>query len=309
MPRANILELDAPMEFHQSIDPKYRRWDWPIIISIGLFHLVSLAAPFTFTWSGFVLFIALLWISGIGITGGFHRLLTHRAFKTQKWVEWVFTIAGTLALQGSPAHWVGTHRLHHRHTERAMDPHSPRHGAFWAHVQWTLMKDGPGFVPLNAARDLAKGLFMMWINEYFWAPQVILGSILAVVAFLWGGFPLVLSWLVWAIAFRTVVMYHGTWAVNSASHMFGYQSNATGDDSRNNWWVAFLAFGEGWHNNHHANANAAWHGWRWWEIDVTGRFIWILSKIRFGKYRLAWDLQPSGPLLKPHLGTNLDVLA
>jgi len=271
----------AKGEIHPTINPSSRRYDWNVIIGITALHLVAVAAPWTFTWSGLVIFFVLMWATAaLGITLCYHRLLTHRSFATPKWVEYILTVIGTLNWQGGPIRWVGTHRLHHRDSDQPADPHSPRHGFTWAHVWWTMFKDNEGFKPLDAARDLQRDPVIAWLDKYFFIPQFVLMGILYGVGYAVGGNALGLSWLVWGVALRTVVVYHGTWFVNSASHVFGYRNFETTDDSRNNWWVAALSFGEGWHNNHHAYQRSAAHGLRWWEIDLT--YLTILFMARLG---------------------------
>jgi stearoyl-CoA desaturase (delta-9 desaturase) len=236
------------------------------------FHLGALAALFFFSWKGLLLALLLWWVAGsLGIGMGYHRLLTHRGYKTPKWVEYFLTICGTLALEGGPIFWVATHRQHHQNTDKEGDPHSPRDGSFWAHMGWILtgktwhdnVKELMAFVP-----DLRKDKFHSWISRWHWVPITVLG--IAIFAF--GGWRL----LLWGIFFRTVFGLHSTWLVNSATHMWGRQRFATHDDSRNSFWVALLTFGEGWHNNHHAHPQSARHGLAWYEIDANWYGILVL---------------------------------
>src|SRR6185437_9992988 len=236
------------------------------------FHIGAIAAVFFFSWKAFLLSIMLWWIAGgLGIGMGYHRLLTHRGYKTPKWIEYFLTICGTMALEGGPIFWVAIHRLHHQNTDREGDPHSPRDGSFWAHMGWILTgqtnhndaKELLPFVP-----DLRKDRFHVWISRWHWVPITALGMML----FAFGGWP----FLLWGIFFRTVLGLHSTWLVNSATHMWGRQRFATHDDSRNSFWVALLTFGEGWHNNHHAHPQSARHGLAWYEIDPNWYGILVL---------------------------------
>jgi len=255
--------------------------NWSVIIGIGAMHVIALGAfiPGMFTWSGLILAAVLSWLTaGIGITLCYHRLLTHRSFKTPKWFEYLLTICGCLAWQGGPVTWVGVHRLHHKHSDTDHDPHSPQHGFTWAHMLWTLHKKIEGINGHDAAKDLLRDSGLRLLDKYFWVPQFILTAGLFGIGFAIGGLQLALSWVVWAVAVRTVFVYHSTWFVNSAAHTWGYQNyKETGEKSTNLWWVALWSFGEGWHNNHHAHPRSAAHGLRWYELDPTYWAIKALS--------------------------------
>ena len=257
---------------------RFRNLDWTNTIGIGAMHLGCLLAPFFFSWSGLIVALFLWWCcGGLGICLCFHRLLTHRSFKTPRVIKYFLTLLGTMNWQGSPIKWVGTHRLHHKHSDDDEDPHSPRHGFNWAHMLWCLTKDSPGANPRLAALDLKRDLIMKWIDRFHYVPQFVLAGVLFAVGHF--VFEAGVSWVIWGCCVRTVWVYHVTWFVNSASHTWGYQSFDTGDNSRNTWWVALLGFGEGWHNNHHAVQRSAAHGMRWWEIDTTWWVIKVMSWI------------------------------
>jgi len=277
------------------IDPRHRRLDWPVILAIGALHLGCLAAPWTFSWTGLMLVPVLYWAGiGLGIGMGYHRLLTHRSYQTPKIVEYLLTILATLNWQGGPIRWVGTHRLHHRYSDRPADPHSPRHGFTWAHALWCMYQDGEGFDPNAAALDLGRDPVHAWLDRYFYVPQFVLALGLYGGGWALGGHELALSWLVWGVCVRTVLGYHGTWFVNSASHTWGYRNFNTADDSRNNWWVALLSFGEGWHNNHHAQQRSAAHGMRWYEFDPTYWTISLMEIVGLAR-RIVRPRRPSKP--------------
>jgi stearoyl-CoA desaturase (delta-9 desaturase) len=176
---------------------------------------------------------------------------------------------------------VATHRLHHQRSDQPGDPHSPREGAFWAHMGWILFgvaKHNDTKLMSRYAPDLAKHRFYLWLNNWHWVPTVILGLVLLAI----GG----ISMMLWGICVRIIYGLHATWAVNSATHMFGSRRFSTRDDSRNTWWVALLTFGEGWHNNHHAHPVSARHGLVWWEFDPS----WLTLKF-FRKIGLVWSIQ------------------
>ncbi len=246
------------------------------------FHIGAIAAFFFISWKA-VAVAAVLWVvsGSFGIGMGYHRLLTHRGYKTPKWLEYTLTTFGTLALEGGPIYWVATHRLHHQNTDVEGDPHTPLEGGFWAHIGWivtgkTIHNDNSELLPY--VPDLRKDRFHMWISKWHWVPLTVLGLGLLFI----GGWP----YLMWGTFFRTVVGLHFTFLVNSATHMWGSQRFLTGDKSTNSFWVAILSFGEGWHNNHHAHPQSARHGLVWWEIDWNWYCISFLKRVG-----LAWDIK------------------
>jgi stearoyl-CoA desaturase (delta-9 desaturase) len=249
--------------------------NWLTTSVMVLFHLAAIAALFFFTWKAFFLSIFLWWISGsLGIGMGYHRLLTHRGYKTPKWVEYLLTICATLTLEGGPIFWVATHRIHHRFSDQEGDPHSPIDGKWWAHMGWILMGKSLHHDTTTEARyvpDLTRDKFHVWITQYNYVPTVVL----AAVVFAIGGLPC----LLWGIFLRTVFGLHATWLVNSATHSWGSRRFVTRDQSTNSWWVALLTWGEGWHNNHHAHPVSARHGLKWYEIDFNWYGIWALKKL------------------------------
>jgi stearoyl-CoA desaturase (delta-9 desaturase) len=240
-----------------------------------MFHIGAVAALFMFSWKAVGVALLLWWIVGsFGIGLGYHRLLTHRGYKTPKWVEYALTVCGTMALEGGPFFWVGTHRLHHQNTDKEGDPHSPRDGGFWAHMGWiisgrVLHNNSSGLLPYVS--DLRKDKFHTWISRWHWVPIIGLAGIL----FVLGGW----KYVMWGIFFRTVIGLHATWLVNSATHMWGSQRFATGDTSTNSFWVAILTFGEGWHNNHHAHPQSPRHGLAWYEFDLNWYEICVLRML------------------------------
>jgi fatty-acid desaturase len=255
---------------------------WVTTFFMIVFHIGAIAALFFFTWKAFFVAIALWWIAGgVGIGMGYHRLLTHRGYKTPKWVEYVLTVCGTLTLEGGPIFWVAIHRMHHQNTDKEGDPHSPQDGGLWSHVGWILTGQSihdDSAVLLPFVPDLRKDKFHVWISEWHWIPMTVLGGALL----LFGGWP----FLMWGIFFRTVLGLHSTWLVNSATHMWGSRRFPTGDTSRNSFWVALLTFGEGWHNNHHAHPQSSRHGLAWYEFDPNWYGISALRMMG-----LAWDVK------------------
>jgi fatty-acid desaturase len=268
-----------------SISNHSSRLNWVTAGALALFHAGALAALFLFTWPALWTALALLWISGgWGIGMGYHRLLTHRGYQTPRWLECLLTICGTLALQGGPLFWVATHRLHHQNADKDGDPHSPREGWWWAHAGWLVRGD-----PMRDASlapyvpDLRRDPFHCWLDKWHVAPLLVLSAVLAVWGAVREGAFLAASLVTWGIFLRTTVELHGTWFVNSAAHTWGRRRFQTRDNSTNNWWVALLTFGEGWHNNHHADPRCVRHGLVWYELDINWLCIRALHHVGLAK--------------------------
>ena len=283
-------------------------------ITILAVHLLALLVmvPWLFSWAALVTFLLGVHVFGQGITIGYHRLLTHRSFKTPKWVERVFAILGICSMEDTPARWVTVHRLHHVHSDETPDPHSPRVSFWWSHVGWLMYRNRQTH-SLQGLEKFAKDLlrdpfyFRLEARPYFQF-YYILGQVPAYFFFgmllslffqpdmesMWGLSPMLssairlgLSMVVWGAILRIVAVWHITWSVNSLSHMFGYRNYETGEDSTNNWFVALLSVGEGWHNNHHEDPSAATMQHRWWELDLSYYEIKFLELLG-----LASDITP-----------------
>ena len=267
------------MERHPENANKTGSINWTTSTFMVIFHVGAVAALFMLTWKAVAVSLVLAWVAGsLGIGMGFHRLLTHRGYKTPKFMEYLMTICGTLTLEGGQIDWVVTHRIHHAHTDAPGDPHTPRDGGWWAHMGWILRgtaQQHPEEVMMRYAPDLMKDPFHVLLNKVYWIPQVALG--VALLAF--GGW----SMLFCGIFLRVVIGLHATWFVNSATHMWGTRRFDSADDSRNSWWVALLTWGEGWHNNHHAHPRAARHGLTWYEIDFNWYGIRALQLLGLAK--------------------------
>lgn len=263
------------------------RRDYGAAAGLAVLHLGALGVvvPALFSWSGLILAAGLYALTGLGITLGYHRLAAHRSFALRKPLEYAVMFAGALALQGGPIDWVATHRAHHANSDRNGDPHDANRGMAWAHVAWVFRTNGARIEPGEMARwapDLLADPFYRFLERYGPLMQIALAFVLGCA----GGW----SWVIWGVFFRLVFLYHCTWLVNSAAHAAGYQTFRTGDRSRNNWLVALLTFGEGWHNNHHAFPSSARHGLRWFEFDVT---FWVIAGLRWSG--LARDVRLPSP--------------
>jgi stearoyl-CoA desaturase (delta-9 desaturase) len=212
----------------------------------------------------------------VGVTLGYHRLLAHRAFQVPRWLKAVILTCGALSCQQGPLDWVGLHRHHHLHSDDPADHHDSRRGFWWSHMGWMLHQVPAGVYVSLLTGDLARSGYTRWLNRWYLLLQLPLAMVLYGVGQLTGagGWALVL----WGIPLRLVLVYHATWLVNSAAHRWGSARFATGEGSRNCWWVALLTFGEGWHNNHHAFPSSARMGLRRWEVDPTWWHIQLLRR-------------------------------
>ena len=287
MKQSNSIDA-SPMRQRRNIN-------WGNSTFLVISHLAAIASLFFWQWSAVITAIILYWVAGsLGIGMGFHRLITHRGYKVPKLVEYLLVTCGTLACQGGPIQWAVTHRIHHAHTDRTGDPHTPRDGGWWAHIGWILhgtVQHHDQATIERYAPDLVKDRYYVLLNRFFYLPLIVLGIGLLI----FGGLPV----LLWGVSLRLTLAMHATWLVNSASHLWGKTRFETGDDSRNCWWVALLTFGEGWHNNHHAYPTSARHGLRWYEIDLNWLGIRALQlvglahtikRVRFNRTVSAWQL-------------------
>jgi len=306
---AEVLPQDAPPQ--AVLPPAERRLDlpeavqpvriyWEYAIPLTLVHLLSLLAfvPWLFSWTGLVAAIVTHFVFGVlGITVGYHRLLTHQGFTCPKWLEHTLAIFGIFTLQDSPARWVAIHRMHHKESDHQPDPHSPLAGFFWGHMGWLYVgsRDHENIYCFERyVRDLFRDPFyfrleknLTWFVIYV-VHALAFAAIGGIIGWSTGGTAveagrMALSMLVWGVFVRTVFGLHHTWAVNSASHLWGYRNYETSDNSRNNWIVSLLAHGEGWHNNHHADQRSAAHGHRWWEFDISWWVIRGLEAVGLAK--------------------------
>ncbi len=255
------------------------------IISFSLFHVLSLALVpfFEFSLLNVLMCFVCYYMRMFGITAGYHRYHSHKSFETSRLVSFLLACLACMAMQKGPLWWSRKHRNHHRYSDQEGDPHSPWINTIWhAHVGWLFSRqeDEDSF---QGVGDLAKWWELRWLNYLNWVP----GICLALACYGMNGFGGVL----WGFLISTVLLYHGTFLVNSACHLFGMKRFATNDESRDNWWVAlFFTLGEGWHRGHHAKPARARHGYFWWELDVTYYILWVMSL--FG---LVWKLYKPPP--------------
>jgi stearoyl-CoA desaturase (delta-9 desaturase) len=269
---------------------------WRYAAPIAALHLLALGVcfPWLFSWTGVALALVGTYVyGGLGINIAYHRLLAHGSFKCPLWLEHSFVVVGLCCMEDAPASWVATHRLHHNDTDAQSDPHSPLVSFFWSHVGWLLMENRDVRC-LSAyerfARDVLRDPFYMRLERTLLPIWIYLGH--AVLYFLAGfgvvaatsgnwaaGIQFGLSLVAWGVILRTVCVWHISWSINSLTHLYGYRSYETGENSRNNWLVALLSNGEGWHNNHHVDPASASNSHRWWEIDTVFMFIRCLEMV------------------------------
>ena len=270
-----------------------------VAVLVGFHALCFLAAiPYCFTWWGIpIVLIGNAIFGSIGINLGYHRLLTHRSVTVPRWLEKTFVVCGICSLEGPPLKWVAVHRMHHQHSDDDGDPHSPVPDFYWGHVGWVYTADAPrgkSGGPERYIMDLISDPFQKWLHKRNRWAKVYFAHLVVILVLAFGlgwaitgefeqAVQITVQAFVWGIVVRTVYVWHITWLVNSASHRWGYRNYETSDQSRNNWLVALLTNGEGWHNNHHAAPSAAAHGHRWWEIDLTYSFIRLLEVCRLAK--------------------------
>jgi stearoyl-CoA desaturase (Delta-9 desaturase) len=233
------------------------------------------------SWRGFALALVVYLVRMVFVTAGYHRYFAHRTFKTSRPLQFLLAVAAQSAAQRGVLWWAGHHRWHHKYSDTERDVHSPqRTGFFFAHMGWLLSdnwnRTDPKLVP-----DLYKYPELRWLDRA--GIDVLPTAILGLVCLLAGGAP----WFVWGFLVSTVMLWHGTFTINSLAHRFGSQRYATGDQSRNNWLLAILTTGEGWHNNHHRYPGSASQGFYWWEIDLTYYVLCLLARLG-----LVWDVRP-----------------
>jgi fatty-acid desaturase len=272
------------------------RWDYAIFfLALHLLALLALV-PWFFSWGGVLVFLVGVVVLGqLAIPIGYHRLLSHRSFRTPKWFERTLVTLAMCTAQETPAHWVAWHRMHHCHSDHKDDPHSPRLGFFWAHIRWLIHEKRTRLETFGMyekyARDILSDPYYRWIERlpspagiFFLAHAVLFAFVATAAALAIHGngpeaYQYAASLFVWGVVVRTVWVWHITWSVNSLSHIFGYRNYETSDDSRNNWLVTLLTAGEGWHNNHHEDPASASNQHRFWEIDINYYVICLFGKL------------------------------
>ncbi len=263
----------------------YNPWYKVIVLVVVIVPLLATVLAISLLWQravhpkDIVLLLSMYTITAMGVTIGFHRMLTHRSFRPHPVVKFLLLVFGSMSLEGPALQWTATHTMHHALADREGDPHSPVEGFFHAHLGW-MFKDREAD-PQVYARHLLTDPMILFVSRTFfvWVGLSLL------IPFLIGGW----SGLLWGGLVRIFLTHHVTWSVNSVCHTFGKREFETPDRSRNEWLVGLLAFGEGWHNNHHAFPRSAFHGLHWWQVDFSSYIIWTLERVGLVKevYRVS----------------------
>ena len=266
---------------------------WGTVAFMAAIHILGLVAllPRFWSWQGVASLAILYWVTAcLGVTLGYHRLLSHRAFRVPRWLERFFATCGALSCQHGPIDWVGLHRHHHKFSDTDADHHNSHRGFWWSHIGWMFDELPAKTAVPRLSADLSIDPYYRWLNRWF----LVLQLPLALVLFLIGSHTGAGGWalVLWGIPLRLMLVYHATWLVNSATHRWGTQVFESGDGSRNNAWVAALTFGEGWHNNHHAFPHSARQGMLPGQIDLTWQHIRLLHHL--GMATQVREVKPGG---------------
>jgi len=286
----------TPNPAHASSSPFYTAMYKLAVLTVVVVPLVATLAAIRLLWqravhpSDLVVLAVMYSLIAFGVTVGFHRMLTHRSFRPHPAVKMILLVLGSMAFEGPAIEWAATHIKHHAKSDREGDPHSPVDGFFHAHLGW-VFRDSMAD-PRQYARHLLSDRVIMFVSNTFLLWALLSLAIPFSVGFVIGGWPLAWSGLLWGGLVRMFLTHHVTWSVNSVCHTFGKRPYETTDQSRNEWIVGLLAFGEGWHNNHHAFPRSAFHGLRWWQLDFSGYLIWTLERVGLAKdvYRIPTTL-------------------
>lgn len=272
---------------------QYDRIDRYRAIPFILLHLLCLGVIWVgFSWVAFTVAVMLYLLRMFFITGFYHRYFSHRSFRTTRAFQLVMAVCGCATVQRGPLWWAGHHRFHHAHADQPEDSHSPRQRGFlWSHLGWFLSQKNVQ-TPLKRVKDWAKYPELMFIDRFDWIIPVLLIALLyALGASLAHFMPHLgtsgMQMVIWGFFISTVVLFHATYTINSLAHLYGSRRFETSDDSRNNFLLALITLGEGWHNNHHHYPASIRQGFFWWEFDPTYYLLWVLSKLG-----LIWDLKP-----------------
>lgn len=269
-----------------------REVDWFRIIPFILLHVACVAVFFVdFSWFAVAVMFGFYLLRMFAITAFYHRYFSHKAFKTSRAVQFIFAVIGVMSTQNGPLWWSAHHRHHHRHADQPEDLHSPRHGFWYSHMGWFLNRRNYA-TQEHLVKDWMKYPELRWLDRHSVLVSVLTGFGFWVAGELLARYQPSLQTsgmqlLVWGFLVSTVLLTHVTLTINSFAHRFGYRTYDTRDDSRNNWFLAILTLGEGWHNNHHFHAASVRQGFLWWQIDISYYVLRLMAALG-----LVWDLVP-----------------
>jgi stearoyl-CoA desaturase (Delta-9 desaturase) len=269
------------------------RVNWVRCLPFVILHLGCLGIFVVgWSWTAVLVAVGLYLIRMFAITGIYHRYFSHRTFKTSRLAQLLFAILGASSAQRGPLWWAANHRNHHRESDTPNDPHSPVHYSFFrSHAGW-FMCTRYYATQYERIRDFARFPELVWLNRFDKAAPAALG-LLVYLSGWWMEYALphlgVTGWqlFIWGFVLSTTILFHGTASINSLAHLFGNKRYETGDESRNNFWLALITLGEGWHNNHHQHMGCTRQGFYWWEVDITYYVLKLLSWVG-----IIWDLKP-----------------
>jgi stearoyl-CoA desaturase (delta-9 desaturase) len=257
--------------------PKNGPYQWGAVLPFVAIHLACLGVFFMpFHWSYLLWALGFYLVRMFGVTAGYHRYFSHRSFRLNRVAQFALAFLAETSAQKGVLWWAAHHRVHHSTSDSEEDIHSPeQRGFWWAHVGWVLSNDYDEYDP-KLIQDFAKFPELRWLDKYFLVPPIVLGALT-----LWLGGPHI---FMWGFVVSTVMLFHGTFAINSIAHVWGTRRFDTPDHSRNNFLLALITLGEGWHNNHHQFMYACRQGLRWWEIDITYYVLRTLQALRIVKH-------------------------
>lgn len=285
-----LADPAAPGEWHALDERRVRPLD---VLPILVIHALCLGVIWTgWSWTAVGVAAALYLIRMFVITAFYHRYFSHRTFRTSRLVQLLAAAVGTSAAQRGPLWWAAHHREHHRHSDQEPDPHSPwLRGVLWSHTVWFLTEKGQA-TNWKAVPDWARFRELLWVERHHMIGPFVLAGLLAILGWILATWAPGLEtgpaqMVVWGFGISTTALYHATFTINSLAHTVGSQRFRTGDDSRNNWFLALLTLGEGWHNNHHFHPGSVRQGFYWWEFDPA---YWMLRALSWTG--LVWELRP-----------------
>ena len=259
---------------------------WVTIIPHTLAHISAIVCLYfsSFSWSAVILCIVSYYVRMFGVSGIYHRYFSHRTYQVSRFTQFLMAAWGCNALQRGPLWWASTHRIHHSYSDQPGDVHSPvLYGFWWSHIGWLLAKEND-HSRFENIKDLTKYKELVWLEKFHYLPPLLYG-----IGLYFFGRAMQLYFpnlgmdgfqaFTWGFLVSTIFLYHGTFTVNSICHIFGSKPFDTGDESRNNFWIALITMGEGWHNNHHYYQTSEKQGMHWWQIDMAHYVIWTFSKL------------------------------